>query len=89
MSAELQTELNLRNEEVSRLQQAVSDLQIHLFREREQSLRLSAENDKLRIQEFEDRKKIDALLTLSGTTNKELLHFISTNPNVSFIVLLN
>lgn len=85
----MQTELNLRNEEVSRLQQAVSDLQIHLFREREQSLRLSAENDKLRIQEFEDRKKIDALLTLSGTTNKELLHFISTNPNVSFIVLLN
>lgn len=45
----LQCELRLREEEIAELQNALSDMQVYLFQEREQSLRLYAENDRLKI----------------------------------------
>lgn len=38
-----------REDEIEELQSALSDMQIYLLQEREQSLRLYAENDRLKI----------------------------------------
>lgn len=45
----LQMEMRQREGEISELQNALSDMQVYLFQEREQSLRLYAENDRLKI----------------------------------------
>lgn len=45
----LQWEIRQREEEIAELQNALSDMQIYLFQEREQALRLYAENDRLKI----------------------------------------
>lgn len=54
-----------REQEISELQRALSDMQVYLFQEREQVLRLYSENDRLRIREVEDRQRIQHLLTLT------------------------
>ncbi|XP_037071375.1 coiled-coil domain-containing protein 77-like [Pollicipes pollicipes] len=73
---QLQAELTERDAEVAQLQLAVSDMQVYVFQERDQVLRLHAENDRLKIREVEDRRKIDVLLSLSGTTESSLTYFI-------------
>lgn len=50
-------------------------MQVYLFQEREHVLRLYAENDRLKIRELEDRKKIQHLLGLSKTTEPEITYF--------------
>lgn len=50
-------------------------MQVYLFQEREHVLRLYAENDRLKIRELEDRKKIQHLLSLSKTTEPEITYF--------------
>ncbi|KAJ3596417.1 hypothetical protein NHX12_002824 [Muraenolepis orangiensis] len=60
----LQWEVRQGEREVAELQKALSDMQVYLFQEREQSLRLYAENDRLKIRELEDRRKIQHLLSL-------------------------
>lgn len=50
-------------------------MQVYLFQEREHVLRLYAENDRLKIRELEDRKKIQHLLSLSTTTEPEITYF--------------
>ena len=50
-------EVRQREEEIAELQKALSDMQVYLFQEREQVLRLYAENDRLKIRELEDRKR--------------------------------
>lgn len=45
----LQWEVRQRESEIAELQKALSDMQIYLFQEREQALRLYAENDRLKI----------------------------------------
>ena len=45
----LDWELRKRESEIVELQKAISDLQIYLFQEREQVLRLYAENDRLKV----------------------------------------
>ena len=45
----LQWEVRQREGETAELQKALSDMQVYLFQEREQSLRLYAENDRLKI----------------------------------------
>ena len=57
-------ELRQRMEEISDLQKALSDCHVYLGEERERCARLQAENDELRIQESEDRRKIQHLLSL-------------------------
>ncbi|NXS11320.1 CCD77 protein, partial [Neodrepanis coruscans] len=85
----LQWEVRQREEEIAKLQKALSDMQVYLFQEREHVLRLSSENDRLKIRELGDRKKIQHLLALLGTDeevtyfHKEPPHKASTKRNTS------
>ena len=68
-------QLARREEEIGELQKALSDMQLYLFQEREHVLRLYAENDRLKIQEVEDRKKIQSLLGLTQPVEHETTYF--------------
>lgn len=76
----MQWELRQREEEIVELQKALSDMQIYLFQEREHVLRLYAENDRLKIRELEDKKKIQQLLALSGCPEHEITYFHKEPP---------
>uniref|UniRef100_A0A3B5KYR4 Uncharacterized protein n=1 Tax=Xiphophorus couchianus TaxID=32473 RepID=A0A3B5KYR4_9TELE len=76
----LQYDIQEREREVTQLQNALSDMQVYLFQEREQSLRLYAENDRLKI-ELEDRKKIQHLLALVGPDAGEITYFHQEPPH--------
>ncbi|XP_046841277.1 coiled-coil domain-containing protein 77-like isoform X2 [Xenia sp. Carnegie-2017] len=71
----MQWEMRQREDEIKELQKALSDMQVYLFQEREHVLRLYAENDRLKIREVEDRKKIQHLLTLSHPPGGEITYF--------------
>ena len=45
----LQWELRKKEDEINELQKAISDMQVFLFQEREQVLKLYAENDRLKV----------------------------------------
>lgn len=77
----LQWEMRQRDEEIAELQKALSDMQVYLFQEREHVLRLYSENDRLKIRELEDRKKIQQLLALVGTSSGEITYFHKEPPN--------
>ncbi|KAM6090082.1 coiled-coil domain-containing protein 77 isoform 5-T6 [Theristicus caerulescens] len=77
----LQWEVRQREEEIAELQKALSDMQIYLFQEREHVLRLYSENDRLKIRELEDRKKIQHLLALVGTDTGEVTYFHKEPPH--------
>ncbi|XP_072528032.1 coiled-coil domain-containing protein 77 isoform X2 [Salminus brasiliensis] len=77
----LQWEVRQREEEIAELQKALSDMQVYLFQEREQALRLYAENDRLKIKELEDRKKIQHLLALVGPDVGEITYFHREPPH--------
>ncbi|XP_070612564.1 coiled-coil domain-containing protein 77 isoform X2 [Erythrolamprus reginae] len=77
----LEWEMRQREEEIAELQKALSDVQVYLFQEREHVLRLYAENDRLKIRELEDRKKIQHLLALLGTDNGEITYFHQEPPS--------
>ncbi|XP_040894452.1 coiled-coil domain-containing protein 77 isoform X1 [Toxotes jaculatrix] len=77
----LQWEIRQREGEIAELQNALSDMQVYLFQEREQSLRLYAENDRLKIRELEDRKKIQHLLALVGPDAGEITYFHREPPH--------
>lgn len=81
----IQWELRQREEEIAELQKALSDMQVFLFQEREHVLRLYAENDRLKIRELEDRKKIQTLLQLSGLTEREVSYFMKEPPAKAII----
>ena len=76
----IQWEMRQREDEIAELQKALSDIQVYLFQEREHVLRLYAENDRLKIRELEDRKKIHTLLMLSGLTEREVSYFLKEPP---------
>uniref|UniRef100_A0A8C3IVE8 Coiled-coil domain containing 77 n=1 Tax=Chrysemys picta bellii TaxID=8478 RepID=A0A8C3IVE8_CHRPI len=77
----LQWEMRQREQEIAELQKALSDMQVYLFQEREHVLRLYAENDRLKIRELEDRKKIQHLLALVGTDTGEITYFHKEPPH--------
>ncbi|XP_067091298.1 coiled-coil domain-containing protein 77 [Osmerus mordax] len=77
----LQWEVRQREGEIAELQKALSDMQVYLFQEREQALRLYAENDRLKIRELEDRKKIQHLLALVGPDPGEITYFHRDPPH--------
>ncbi|XP_012588104.1 PREDICTED: coiled-coil domain-containing protein 77 [Condylura cristata] len=77
----LEWDLQQREEEIAELQKALSDMQVCLFQEREHVLRLYSENDRLRIRELEDKKKIQNLLTLVGTDTGEVTYFYKEPPH--------
>ncbi|XP_078678168.1 coiled-coil domain-containing protein 77-like [Branchiostoma floridae x Branchiostoma belcheri] len=68
-------EMRQREDEIAELQKALSDMQVYLFQEREHVLRLYAENDRLKIRELEDRKRIQHLLSLSGPETGDITYF--------------
>ncbi|NXG19728.1 CCD77 protein, partial [Grallaria varia] len=70
----LQWEVRQLEKEISKLQKALSDMQVYLFKEREHVLRLHSENDRLKIRELEDRKKIQHLLSLVGGDEVTYFH---------------
>lgn len=76
----LEWDLQQREEEIAELQKALSDMQACLFQEREHVLRLYSENDRLRIRELEDKKKIQSLLALVGTDTGEVTYFTRNLP---------
>ena len=57
-------ELKKRTDEVTDLQKALSDAHAYLFEERERLLKIQTENDELKLQEAEDRHRIQHLLGL-------------------------
>ncbi|XP_063052766.1 coiled-coil domain-containing protein 77 [Engraulis encrasicolus] len=77
----VQWEVQQREGEIAELQKALSDMQVYLFQEREQALRLYAENDRLKIRELDDRKKIQHLLALVGPDTGEITYFHREPPN--------
>ncbi|NXL63580.1 CCD77 protein, partial [Chordeiles acutipennis] len=84
----LQWEVRQREEEIAELQKALSDMQIYLFQEREHVLRLYSENDRLKIRELEDRKKIQHLLALVGTGKGEVTYFHKEPPHKASSIFL-
>ncbi|XP_060932760.1 coiled-coil domain-containing protein 77 [Limanda limanda] len=85
----IQQEVRQRDGEIAELQNALSDMQVCLFQEREQSLRLYAENDRLKIRELEDRKKIHHLLALVGPDTGEITYFHREPPHKVIIAQRN
>ncbi|CAH8477147.1 unnamed protein product [Schistosoma turkestanicum] len=84
----LSLELNQRDAEISELQRALSDMQVYLFQEREHVLRLYAENDRLKIRELDDRRKIQHLLQLSNVGPNEITYFLK-QPNTESKNVIN
>uniref|UniRef100_A0A8B9GN80 Coiled-coil domain containing 77 n=1 Tax=Amazona collaria TaxID=241587 RepID=A0A8B9GN80_9PSIT len=84
----LQWEIRQREEEIAELQKALSDMQVYLFQEKEHVLRLYSENDRLKIRELEDRKKIQYLLALVGTDKGEVMYFHKEPPHKASSVFL-
>ena len=74
----LRWEARAREEEIAELQRALSDSRLYLFDEREHALKLAAENDGLKSQEVEDRRKIAHLLSIT----EPLTHEVSTRSHL-------
>ncbi|XP_053799509.1 coiled-coil domain-containing protein 77 [Vidua chalybeata] len=77
----LQWEICHLEEEIAELQKALSDMQVYLFQEKEQVLRLYSENDRLKLRELEDRKKIQQLLAILGADEGEVTYFHKEPPH--------
>ena len=73
---ELQARLTARDAELSRLQTAVSDLQVYLFQERDQVLRLHAENDRLKVGQPPDLPQL-TVITSSHSLGKMATKLLS------------
>lgn len=73
-------ELKVRQEEVEQLQNALSDANVQIFEEREESLKLLAENDELKMQQTEDRRRIQHLLALTEPVAQEVTFFKDCRP---------
>ncbi|XP_014286127.1 coiled-coil domain-containing protein 77 [Halyomorpha halys] len=58
--------------DTSALQENLSELQSCLYREKEHSLHLKRENDKLELEKFEDKRKIAYLLQVAGMKESEI-----------------
>ena len=71
-SAALEQEVFAQKREITALQKAVTDMREALTQERKINHKLYAENDKLRIKELEDRRKVVACLELCGKSDREV-----------------
>lgn len=76
----LENELHHRENEIADLQKAVSDMQVCILQEREQVLRLYAENDRLKIRDVENQKRIQHLLAIAGPAASEISYFHKDPP---------
>ncbi len=71
-SSALEKEIFSQKREITALQKAVTDMREALSQERKINNKLYVENDKLRIRELEDRRKVVALLELAGKSDQEV-----------------
>lgn len=71
-SITLEQEIFAQKREITALQKAVTDIREALAQERKINNKLYVENDKLRIKEMEDRRKVVALLELCGKSDHEV-----------------
>jgi len=78
-------ELHKRMEEITDLQKALSDSHVYLWEERERCQRLQAENDELKIQEVEDRRKIQHLLSLVEPVMQDVTYIRDSAPETMTI----
>ncbi|NXQ28445.1 CCD77 protein, partial [Alaudala cheleensis] len=85
---QLQWEVQRLEEEIMELQRALSDMQVFLFQEKEQVLRLCSENDRLKLRELEDRKKIQQLLAILGTDKGAVTYFHKEPPHKASSIFL-
>ncbi|XP_077971528.1 coiled-coil domain-containing protein 77-like [Styela clava] len=76
----LESELHHRENEIADLQKAVSDMQVCIMQEREQVLRLYSENDRLKIRDVENQKRIQHLLAIAGPSASEVSYFHKDPP---------
>ncbi|CAG8459345.1 50_t:CDS:10 [Ambispora leptoticha] len=76
-------ELNQRTHEISELQKTLSETQLFLTQERRRLMRVVAENDELRVQEVQDRRKIQYLLSITAPehSDDEIDNQRDKNPN--------
>ncbi|KAF0982591.1 hypothetical protein FDP41_011521 [Naegleria fowleri] len=82
-------ELRRREDEIDSLKKALADAQLHIFDEREHSMHLQHQNDALKIQEMEDRKKIRDLLALTQPVTQEVTYFKDCRPDQVTKYMLN
>lgn len=73
-------DLHVKEEEISELQKGLSDANVYLFDEREQVLRLQAEIDQLKMEQMEDRRRIQHLLALTQPVKQEVTFFKDCRP---------
>jgi len=78
----LDKELSNQKREIAALQRAVTDMQSALVQERKISAKVYAENDKLKIQELENRRKVLALLEMVGQTDQDLVRMLDNEDRV-------
>ena len=74
-------DIRVKEEEIAELQRGLSDANIYLFDEREQVLKLQAENDQLKVQEMEDRRRIQHLLSLTQPVTQEVTFYRDARPS--------
>ena len=73
--------LQKRNQDVGDLQRALSDSHVIVWEEKEKNRKLQAENDQLRMNEAEDRRKIQHLLALVDPITQEVTYSRSQAPD--------
>ncbi|KAF6021040.1 CCDC77 [Bugula neritina] len=77
----LECEVKQRDEEIAELQKALTDMQLFLFKEREQVLQLYTENDTFKARELENKRTVQQLLALRGSSVEgEVSYFFKEPP---------
>ncbi|EXX58680.1 hypothetical protein RirG_195710 [Rhizophagus irregularis DAOM 197198w] len=64
-------DLQQRLQEIADLQKDLNDTQLFLTEERKRFMKVVAENDELRVQELQDRRKIHYLLSITGPLKQD------------------
>ena len=72
-----QWDLRVQHEEIAELQRALGDANVYLFDEREMVLKLQAEVDQMKVQEVEDRRRIQHLLALTQPVDQSVTFFVT------------
>jgi coiled-coil domain-containing protein 77 len=78
----IQWEVKKRNEEIYTLQQQMSEMQLTLFSEREQIVALAKENDRLRLKESEDQRRLMELMAVAQPVEQDVTYFEDRRPEV-------
>ncbi|KNC55957.1 CCDC77 protein [Thecamonas trahens ATCC 50062] len=75
-----QWESRKKAEEIESLQRALNEAHLYVYDERQQLLQVYAENDEMRVQELEDRRKIKQLLALTKPVASEVTYMPGREP---------